>query len=388
MPSIEKCFLLCTRLSHIDNSRLLLLRVGFFTRLIKGANFRQSFARNHNQTDTFRWYSGRDRSLSFDSALVPLAGVNGHPMGSIRVIMFPKLLLICSILSVSLVCRANEQCVNSENPHRITQWEPRSPEQTLYAYVRCLNDSTASIAKKISWVRWEPDASEQSQCYIKCVCEELRLYDKKLYKFYPERFVRQAEYFYGKDAEQVAPLRADAEPMLSGILKENTCEEVHSKYIAFYNRHVNTILRMFHGDDRDIKKTYKRLGDKVKQIGQPFIDFCEKLHDATWSDNISCPPVNLLDCVLRGFRWINEENEIDTTEIGRDYDASGYPDNTDLCQKAPPSARELYACLRAKNAKKLNKVIRERNLRSAFYFNITSQEEPWKSAMEFSSQLT
>lgn len=230
--------------------------------------------------------------------------------------MFPKLILICVILSGAFMCGASEHCDNSDNPARSSEWQPRSPEQTLYAYVRCLNESAASITKKISWVRWEPDASEQSQCYIKCVLEELRLYDGKEKKFYPERFVRQAGAFFGENQQRVEDLRADAEPMLSGVLDENSCHAVHSKYTPFYDRHTATILRMFHGDDRDLRKTYSRLGDQVKQVGQPFIDFCERKHGVNWDDNNNCPSAHLLDCVLRGFRWINEEDQIDVSHLG------------------------------------------------------------------------
>lgn len=268
-------------------------------------------------------------------------------------------------------------------------WQPRTPEQTLYAYVRCLNDSSASIEQKINWVKWHPDTTYESQCYVKCVSEELRLYDSTEKRFRPERFVLQAESFFNADPEQLQALRTDAEPLLAGVLKDSSCESVFNKYAAFYAAHHSTILRMFHGDYRDIGQTYAKLGDQVKQIGQTFVDFCEKLTKTAWNVEQSCPPERFLDCVFKGFRWITEEGKVNVNEIRRDYAASslGEADTAAYCESTSGGARQLYDCLRDKGAAGLATVIRERNQKTAFYFDLTSQEEPWKSAVDFANNL-
>lgn len=258
----------------------------------------------------------------------------------------------------------------------------------MYAYVRCLNDSTASVEQKIRWVRWQPDASPESQCYVKCVSEELRLFDVRERRFRPERFVLQAETFGHSDASELDQLRTNAEPMLTGTLDDPvTCEAVFNKYATFYTTHTGTILKMFHGDHRDLMDTYLELGDNVKQIGETFVAYCEKRHVVEWSEEEECPAEALVDCVLRGFRWITEEGEVNVNEIRRDYTAAGLDSDSD-CASAS-DARALFQCLRGAasgGATKLNQVIRERNQRTAFYFDATSQEEPWRSAVEFGQQ--
>ncbi|XP_055607071.1 37 kDa salivary gland allergen Aed a 2-like [Uranotaenia lowii] len=273
------------------------------------------------------------------------------------------------------------------------EWQPRTPEQTLYAYVRCLNDSSASIDMKIRWVRWQPDASAESQCYVKCVSEELRLYDSERHQFNPERFIKQAEAFSYADQEELQKLRVNAESMLSGALPDSSCETVFMKYGPFYVTHMNTILRMFHGDYRDLPKTYQTLGPHVKQIGQTFINYCVSENDGStniWSedsDHSGCPSTALVDCIFRGFRWITEEGRVNANEIVRDYRAAGFDDESDLCGSIQSGTGELYRCLRDKDHEKLAKVIRERDQRTAFYFDASSQEEPWKSAVEFATNL-
>lgn len=304
--------------------------------------------------------------------------------------LFQKLLIAGSLL-VGTSLGSAIPCDDSESEAGTlvsAQWEPRTPEQTLYAYVRCLNDSSASIDQKINWVKWHPDTTYESQCYVKCVSEELRLYDPKEQRFLPERFVQQAESFFHADPEQLQTLRTNADPMLSGTLEDNSCEAVFNKYATFYATHHSTILRMFHGDYRDIGTTYAKLGDRVKQIGQMYVDYCEKRTAAKWDEQQSCPSVALLDCIFRGFRWITEEGAVNVNEIRRDYEAAGQGSDTmDQCESATGGARKLYNCLRDKGADELARVMRERNQKTAFYFDLTSQEEPWKSAVEFANNL-
>nr|ARA71366.1 putative juvenile hormone binding protein [Culex quinquefasciatus] len=266
-------------------------------------------------------------------------------------------------------------------------WTARNPEQTMYAYVRCLNDSTASVEQKIRWVRWQPDASTESQCYVKCVSEELQLFDVRERRFRPERFVLQAESYGRGDVNgELDKLRTNAEPMLAGSLEEATCEAVFNKYATFYTTHTETILRMFHGDHRDLVETYGKLGDKVKQIGETFVAYCEKRYEGSWGEDEACPATALVDCVLRGFRWITEEGDVNVNEIRRDYAAAWFGDSGEAsCQNAS-GARELFHCLREASPASLNQVIRERNQRTAFYFDAASQEEPWRSAVEFGQQ--
>lgn len=301
-----------------------------------------------------------------------------------------RLLLIGSFVYVAvvhLVRGAVVPCDESEPVADVPKWEPRNPEQTLYAYVRCLNDSSASVEMKIRWVRWQPDDSPESQCYVKCVSEELRLFDTKQKRFRPERFIEQAETYYSADPGKLQALKKDAEPLLAGQLEEVSCQSVFNKYAEFYIKHSETILRMFHGHYQDIGLTYKRLGDQVKQIGQTFVDYCEKRHGQKWDINDNCPSAALLDCILRGFRWITEENELNVNEVRRDYGLAGYSEAADLCESSTADARALYYCLQDKGVEKLGQVIRERNQRTAVYFDVTSQEEPWKSAVEFANNL-
>ncbi|XP_058833408.1 37 kDa salivary gland allergen Aed a 2-like [Topomyia yanbarensis] len=288
------------------------------------------------------------------------------------------------VWSAAVPCESDS---GTGNDNSVTEWQPRTPEQTLYAYVRCLNDSSASVEMKIRWVRWQPDNSPESQCYVKCVSEELRLFDTEEQRFRPERFVQQADAFYKADPAKLQALKVDAEPMLTGKLEEVSCQSVFEKYAKFYATHTDTILRMFHGHYQDIGHTYQRLGDQVKQIGQTFVEYCEKRYGSRWTEDSSCPSAALLDCILRGFRWITETNELNINEVRRDYGSAGYNDEADLCESSTANARAFYLCLRDKGAEKLDKVIKERNQRTAFYFDVASQEEPWKSAVEFANNL-
>ncbi|XP_049546559.1 37 kDa salivary gland allergen Aed a 2-like [Anopheles darlingi] len=263
-------------------------------------------------------------------------------------------------------------------------WIPRTPEQTLYAYVRCLNDSSASIEMKIRWVMWQPDQSPESQCYVKCVSESLRLYDPVRRQFDPERFVLQARTFHDDpNSPEMHQMYRDARELLAGELPDSECSSVFAKYAPFYAVHQEHILDIFHGDLRKILVTYKRLAGHVKQIGQSFIEYCEQRYGFSWGEQETrlCPKRTAIDCVLRGFRWITEEGAVDMSEIERDYTRAGQA-MEELASKCT-SNDQLYHCLRAIDATALAKVIRERNAATAFYFDHASEDEPWKSAVLF-----
>uniref|UniRef100_A0A2M3Z533 Putative d7 protein n=1 Tax=Anopheles braziliensis TaxID=58242 RepID=A0A2M3Z533_9DIPT len=262
-------------------------------------------------------------------------------------------------------------------------WLPRTPEQTLYAYVRCLNDSSASIEMKIRWVMWQPDTSPESQCYVKCVSESLRLYDPIRRQFDPERFVLQARTFHDEpDSPEMHQMYGDARQLLAGELPDSECGSVFAKYAPFYAVHQEHILDIFHGDLRKILVTYQRLGGHVKQIGQSFVEYCEQRYGFSWNEQEvrPCPNRTAIDCILRGFRWITEEGDVDVNEIERDYTNAG--EATDGLSKCT-SNDQLYQCLRSIDATALSNVIRERNAATAFYFDQTSEDEPWKSAVQF-----
>uniref|UniRef100_A0A182U376 D7 protein n=1 Tax=Anopheles melas TaxID=34690 RepID=A0A182U376_9DIPT len=262
-------------------------------------------------------------------------------------------------------------------------WQPRTPEQTLYAYVRCLNDSSASIEMKIRWVMWQPDQSPESQCYVKCVSEDLRLYDPARRQFVPERFEQQARAFHeDPEADDIRTLYTDAHRLLAGELPDSDCSTVFAKYAPFYAVHQEHILDIFHGDLRKILVTYQRLGPRVKQIGQSFVDYCEKRYGFAWAEEEQrpCPNQTAVECILRGFRWITEEGNVNVAEIVRDFDGFGVEaSELKQCQ----GADDLYWCLRSLNADKLAAVIRQRDAQTAYYFDQSSTDEPWKSAVDF-----
>uniref|UniRef100_A0A2M4BUE2 Putative d7 protein n=2 Tax=Anopheles marajoara TaxID=58244 RepID=A0A2M4BUE2_9DIPT len=264
-------------------------------------------------------------------------------------------------------------------------WLPRTPEQTLYAYVRCLNDSSASIEMKIRWVMWQPDQSPESQCYVKCVSESLRLYDPVRRQFDPERFVLQARTFHDEpDSPEMHQMYGDARQLLAGELPDSECSSVFAKYAPFYAVHQEHILDIFHGDLRKILITYQRLGGHVKQIGQSFVQYCEQRYGFSWTEQETqpCPDRTAIDCILRGFRWITEEGDVDVKEIERDYTNAGEATG-ELAKCTTNTNEQLYHCLRSIDATALAKVIRERNAATAFYFDQSSEDEPWKSAVQF-----
>uniref|UniRef100_A0A182K8S0 D7 protein n=1 Tax=Anopheles christyi TaxID=43041 RepID=A0A182K8S0_9DIPT len=299
-----------------------------------------------------------------------------------RVITFGLALLLASAVSGNPL--ESPQCSRSSGVTTTTSgWQPRTPEQTLYAYVRCLNDSSASIEMKIRWVMWQPDQSPESQCYVKCVSEDLRLYDPAQRQFIPERFEQQARAFHeDPESDDIRSLYGDAHRLLAGELPDSECSTVFAKYAPFYAEHQEHILDIFHGDLRKILVTYKRLGSRVKQIGQSFADYCEKRYGFVWSDEEQrpCPNQTAVECILRGFRWITEEGNVNIAEVVRDFEGFGVKaSELKRCQVAD----ELYECLRSINADKLSAVIHQRNAQTAFYFDQSSTDEPWKSAVEF-----
>uniref|UniRef100_A0A182NJ93 D7 protein n=1 Tax=Anopheles dirus TaxID=7168 RepID=A0A182NJ93_9DIPT len=276
-----------------------------------------------------------------------------------------------------------QDCGPAVPPAVPSGWQPRTPEQTLYAYVRCLNDSSASIEMKIRWVMWQPDQSPESQCYVKCVSEDLRLYDPARRQFVPERFEQQARAFHeDADAADLQVLYADATRLLAGPLPDSECATVFAKYAPFYAVHQERILDIFHGDLRKILATYQQLGPRVKQIGQSFVDYCEKRYGFGWAEEEQqpCPSRTAIDCIMRGFRWITEENRVNVAEIVRDF--AGFEVATDELERCQV-ADELYWCLRAASGGKLSAVIHQRNAQTSYYFDQTSEDEPWKSAVEF-----
>uniref|UniRef100_A0A182YKB5 Uncharacterized protein n=1 Tax=Anopheles stephensi TaxID=30069 RepID=A0A182YKB5_ANOST len=299
-----------------------------------------------------------DGVITFGVALLLVSAVCGNPVES-----------SCPLLRVA--------------SSATSEWQPRTPEQTLYAYVRCLNDSSASIEMKIRWVMWQPDMSPESQCYVKCVSEDLRLYDPARRQFVPERFERQARAFHeDPDGADMQQLYSDANQLLAGELPDSECSTVFAKYAPFYAVHQEHILDIFHGDLRKILVTYQQLGSRVKQIGQHFMDYCEKRYGFVWSEveQSRCPDPTAVECMLRGFRWITEEGTVNVAEIVRDYGGFGVAaSELERCRVAD----ELYWCLRAISADKLSAVIRQRNAQTAYYFDQASEDEPWKSAVEF-----
>uniref|UniRef100_A0A182PK05 D7 protein n=1 Tax=Anopheles epiroticus TaxID=199890 RepID=A0A182PK05_9DIPT len=299
------------------------------------------------------------------------------------VITFGVVLLLALVVSGSPLETQCPLIRSAETANRPAVWQPRTPEQTLYAYVRCLNDSSASIEMKIRWVMWQPDQSPESQCYVKCVSEDLRLYDPARRQFVPERFEQQARAFHDDpESDDIRPLYGDAARLLTGELPDNECATVFAKYAPFYAVHQEHILDIFHGDLRKILVTYKRLGSRVKQIGQSFVDYCEKRYGFVWAEEEQrpCPNRTAIECVFHGFRWITEEGSVNVAEIIRDFEGFGVKaSELGQCQVAD----DLYWCLRALNADKLSAVIQQRNAQTAFYFDQSSEDEPWKSAVEF-----
>ncbi|XP_052872870.1 37 kDa salivary gland allergen Aed a 2-like [Anopheles cruzii] len=291
--------------------------------------------------------------------------------------------LLCPLVVLASPTRVCPADPSQEAAAVATGWLPRTPEQTLYAYVRCLNDSSASIEMKIRWVMWQPDTSPESQCYVKCVSENLRLYDRMRRQFAPERFEQQARAFHDEpEAPEMRQMYDDARRLLVGELTDNECGTVFAKYAPFYATHQEHILAIFHGDLRKILATYRRLGTHVKQIGQSFVDYCEKRYGFRWTEQVqfNCPNRTAVDCVLRGFRWITEEGAINDAEIVRDFKSAGQSvDELDKCT----DPEQLYVCLRAHDSTALAIVIHERNAQTAYYFDQTSQEEPWKSAVQY-----
>ncbi|XP_058123343.1 37 kDa salivary gland allergen Aed a 2-like [Anopheles ziemanni] len=288
-------------------------------------------------------------------------------------------LLLLASINVSLA-NPIQECPD-ERPQAPDGWQPRTPEQTLYAYVRCLNDSSASVEMKIRWVMWQPDASPESQCYVKCVTEDLRLYDPRSRQFVPDRFEQQARAFH-ESPDDLATMYADATQLLAGTLADSECSTVFAKYAPFYAVHQERILDIFHGDLRKILVTYKQLGARVKQIGQSFVDYCERRYEFEWAAEEAkpCPNRTAVDCILRGFRWITEEGTVNVAVIERDYQGFEVArSELEQCQDVDA----LYQCLRAINAEALSGVIRQRNAQTAYYFDQTSQDEPWKSAVEY-----
>ncbi|XP_053687052.1 uncharacterized protein LOC128736587 [Sabethes cyaneus] len=324
------------------------------------------------------------KPFSLNRTLVVYRSLDPEMMAAVR---FSLLGLLIFATAAPSILAAAVPCDDSAPAGGVTEWQARTPEQTLYAYVRCLNDSSATLEMKTSWVRWQPDNTVDSQCYIKCVSEDLGLVDRKERRIRPDRFIKQADAYYSGDPDKLQEFKQDAETMLAGELDEVNCQSVFSKYVEFFLQHAPIILRMFHGHYRDTGLTYDQLADQVKQLGQTFLDFCEKRHDSKLDPGDNCPSATLLDCLFRGFRWISEENELNVNEVRRDYGLSGYELDAESCESSAADARALYQCLRDKDAEKLSLVIANRNQRSAYYFDMTSQEEPWKSAVEHSKSL-
>uniref|UniRef100_T1E269 Putative long d7 salivary protein n=1 Tax=Psorophora albipes TaxID=869069 RepID=T1E269_9DIPT len=252
----------------------------------------------------------------------------------------------------------------------ITAWEPLDPEKALFIYTRCMEDHLPNDSSRkgtlAGWRLWDliPTDKEATKCYARCVLTKTGLYDPGSKKFNAEVIRQQWNAYQDLADENSVNKYVEA---VQGLPKtEDSCEQVFNAYNDVHTQHKSTARNVFHGNPVLTKPIYAKLGDNIRQPNQSYFLFCENLlYPIGSSDRNQLCKIRLYfipkdelfkkhaDCFFKGLRYLTEDNELDRSEIKRDFEQVNKDINQvdavlDACgepKKNSEKAFHYYKCL-------------------------------------------
>ncbi|XP_029727655.1 37 kDa salivary gland allergen Aed a 2-like [Aedes albopictus] len=293
-------------------------------------------------------------------------------------------------------------------------WNAKNPEQLQFIAARCMEEWSPKAkdpkAALKNWMEWrlQPSTEEATQCYTKCMLENIGFYEPVEKRLKGVRVMQQWETFnryQSADREKVHDL-TDTFDFIRP-LKSSSCSDVFNAYKDVHAKHLETIKAILFCDGKSAEKYYKDKGKNIKQKGQSIVVHCEEIHYPVGSQQrkelckvrkyemgTGKPFENLMECIFKGVRYFNDKNELNIDEIARDFTQVGKkPDAVKATMQNCKSktketdpgkkAVEYYKCLLAdpKLKKDFMEAFDYREIRSKdYYAQITGKLKPYSAS--------
>uniref|UniRef100_T1D4D6 Putative long d7 salivary protein n=1 Tax=Psorophora albipes TaxID=869069 RepID=T1D4D6_9DIPT len=219
----------------------------------------------------------------------------------------------------------------------IAAWKPLDPEKALFIYTRCMEDHLPDDSSRnktlAGWRRWElvPTDMDATKCYARCVLTKIGLYDPSSKKFNAEVIKQQWNEY--KDLADENSVNKYVEAVQSLPETEDSCEQVFSAYNDVHTQYKSTAMNVFHGNPTLTRPIYAKLGDNIRQPSQSYFLYCEnKNYPVGSSQRNQLCKIRLYAvledelfkkhavCFFKGLRYLTEDNELDRSEIKRDFE--------------------------------------------------------------------
>ncbi|XP_055620188.1 37 kDa salivary gland allergen Aed a 2-like isoform X2 [Toxorhynchites rutilus septentrionalis] len=279
------------------------------------------------------------------------------------------------------------------------------PEETLFAFTRCIEDyaskgSTPEPGGRVErierWMSWElhPAAGDQqTRCFVHCLLSRLELLVPLEGNFRAKRLLSQ----YERYGSYVNCSRIEVEMIAKGLENRYELRDCDSVYEAFTESILPniTIFKQIFLLDPDVSaKVYLDSGALVRQQKQSYFQFCEQAIYSNKTD-VWCAARNYtipadedfprhINCIFRGLRYLNREGAI-IDEVIRDFHVAGMTDldseiTTYLnnCLSGPSDGViSYYKCLlESPFVEQFKEALDYREIRSSDYYYMLRHESP------------
>uniref|UniRef100_T1E2U1 Putative long d7 salivary protein n=1 Tax=Psorophora albipes TaxID=869069 RepID=T1E2U1_9DIPT len=237
-----------------------------------------------------------------------------------------------------------------------------NPEQVLFGFSRCGEDFTPNDENRETriqnWAKWILLPRDNwTMCYVRCCLEKLKLFDVETNNFVTNGIKAQHDAYKQFNGLVDADIN-EFISALNGLPNQPNCESVFNALTTKLVTFLSTIMRLYHGNSTINKNIYEAEGGKIRQKLQPYTVFCEKNVQSCSvcgfrksrgaKDQNYC---GAMDCIFKGFRYYDENGNIDPQEIIRDFhqiNAKQFDETIkDVIAKCNAAkAIDYYRCLR------------------------------------------
>ncbi|XP_055600660.1 37 kDa salivary gland allergen Aed a 2-like [Uranotaenia lowii] len=280
-----------------------------------------------------------------------------------------------------------------------------NPEETLFAVTRCMEEASKASPNKVDlvqkWAKAQLEKNPETQAYVRCTVVLQGIFDPVSKTYHMENFQNQWKRYekydkLGLTQTAIDELVKDAqsEGTLEGDSDFNP-EPVFSSYMKLMEKHKTTLLNLYHVNRTYENMVYDALGRKLKQKNETLYEHCFNLYypeskaelrkqECVKNSSLVKDDANLEEysfCNFHGYRYINNNYDINVEEFARDFTLAGLPEDeirqaVGTCIANEPKSvadhqrsRYLYKCLMADAAvvEDFKKSIKYRQLRSVDY---------------------
>uniref|UniRef100_A0A2M4BSI2 Putative d7l3 long form d7 salivary protein n=2 Tax=Anopheles marajoara TaxID=58244 RepID=A0A2M4BSI2_9DIPT len=217
-----------------------------------------------------------------------------------------------------------------------------SPDDTLFVHLRCFELFAAASSDQSS--DRERDASDwllannssymrktdRSPAFLNCVLTKLQLYDEHQQMFKTGILTDQHR-TYGSWMNLTQEfLQSFSDDLDRAIVNTSATDNLFTAFEPVFLRHTNTYFRLFWRDPIVLDSWYHQKGWSERLPNETVVDFCEhQMSEELRSDiclirsyqisNRTTDMEKHIDCIFRGFHYLNKLGLIDVSEILRDY---------------------------------------------------------------------